>query len=189
MLFDIAYLKKQKLIEKLLRKHKNMILSSKYQNCCFRGIPLWQVFGVEKKSNKSAPNLDTLINILINKTFLHFNYNTLMKYKDILKSYPDVYIKYGNQNNKDYIKIKDILSYFDNQDGDCVVEYYMPTFFSRYYKLKWKNKKQIQYVPTAFNINLVKFRQIFKIEKDILQEDIDISIFDKIKIKIKNKGI
>lgn len=181
MLLRYSYFKKDKFINQLLKKHKNMILSSKYQNCYFKGQPLWQFFGVKKQSNKSAPDLDKLVSELMDKTFLHFDYNSLMKYKDIIKLYPDVYIKYGHSNNKDYIKIKDILSYFDNQTEDCVVEYFMPTFFSKCYKLKWKNQKQVQYVPTTFDINLVTFRQMFKMESEIMLEDIDLSVFDKIK--------
>lgn len=183
MLFNDTYFKKQKFIEQLLHKYKNTILNSKYQNCNYNGVPLWKFFGVETKSNKPAPKFNTLISLLIKKTFLNFNYDSLIKYKEILKSYPEIYIRYGN--NDDYIKVKDILAYFDYSIDDYMIEYYKPSFFSRCYKIKWKNKKELEYT-TQFNINIQNFRKMFKNEKDIMQEDIDFSIFDKIKKECKS---
>ncbi len=129
-------------IDKLLHHNKKFILSSIYQNTTYNGQPLYEYFGVEKKSNKEGKSFDELLTLMISNIVPTINPSKIMCVLDELGTFGDYYVRYGHR----YIKINDLMVYIRELD-DTLVLVSPTTFFCRKHNVRgWDKNGTLLYI-------------------------------------------
>ncbi len=142
----------QNALEMLIHLNKNFIMNSKFQNVVYEGQKLYKYLGEKKKTRKEGETFNSLIFHLIDKLPI-ISYENAIKYHEIYERYPHLYLCFVGQHNY-LIQVSAFLQHIEKykNENEIPVSFYLPSFFSRSYKIVFLNKttkaKRIQEYPT-----------------------------------------
>lgn len=123
--------------EQLLHKNQKYILSGKYQNSLYNGVPLYQFFNQKQQSQKEGLPFNELISTLLHNAIPYVPLLQIIPNLTCFQSHQDMYI----ENSGRYAKIKHVINYINNCSEKIILNVRTPSFFARRYLLQIYNIK------------------------------------------------
>lgn len=128
-------------LEALFQLNKKWIMTSKFQNNIYKGQKVCEYLGENSTTFKVGLSFEALLNKMINKLPL-ISYERLVKHRDIYEKYPHLYLRYIGRHNY-LVNIGEFCKHLDDYaiKEEIPISFFLPSFFSRYYTIRWLNKK------------------------------------------------
>ena len=127
-------------LDMLFELNKKWIMTSKFQNNLYKGQKICEYLGEKPTTSKIGESFYSLLLKMIDK-LPSISYEKLVNHRDIYEKYPHLYLRFiGNHNY--LVNIGEFCKHLDKYAGndEIPVTFYLPSFFSRYYTIRWLNK-------------------------------------------------
>ena len=115
-------------LDALFQLNKSFIMSSKFQNTLYKGKKVCEYFGEKPTTDKMLDKLPTI------------SYEKLLKNRAVYEKYPHLYLRFIGKHNY-LVNIGAFCRHLDAyaDSPEIPVNFYLPSFFSRYYTICWHN--------------------------------------------------
>ena len=126
-------------LDALFQLNKSFIMSSKFQNSLYKGKKVCEYFGKKPTTFRVGGSFAALLDKMLDK-LPTISYEKLLKNRAVYEKYPHLYLRFIGKHNY-LVNIGAFCRHLDAyaDSPEIPVNFYLPSFFSRYYTICWHN--------------------------------------------------